>query len=66
MKKFGVNLYIDDTWFFIRLIFYPLKNNNYTLGKKTVLTCHLGMSQIVYATGYLDELLNKYLEMKHK
>jgi len=64
MKKLGVNLYIDDTWFFVRLIFYPLKNNDYPRGEKMALTCLLGVTQIVYAAGYLYELLDSYIDMK--
>jgi len=64
MKKLGVNLYLDNTWFFVRLIFYPLTNTTFSLGKKFTLTCLLGVSQITYVLGYLDELLNSYFDMK--
>ena len=59
MKQLKVNLYLDDTWFFFRLILYPLRIKKQSTGKSLLLTCLLGITQIVYASGYLSELIRK-------
>lgn len=56
MKKLNINLYLDDTCFFPRLLFYPYKINRYKLSERITLSFLLGITQCAYAAGYFSEL----------
>lgn len=59
MKQLKVNLYLDDTWFFLRLISYPFKKSRYKMGDRITLSLLLCITQGTYILGNFYEKFNK-------
>ena len=62
MKRIGVSLYLDDTWFFIRLVYYPMKQKGFSVIKKVQLSILLVLSQVTYAFGALVEPIRNLIK----